>query len=153
MPQIDEANGAVAGFAVNRRGLIVKGGAMAAASVVAAGIASPAFAALSEENAGIMAVRGPYAIHGGSVIDGFMAAPKGGGEVDVVVVVGADGRAGAAQEAAARRYAKAGCFALAPDLHTTFGGNGASARGKLKALEPMLAYLPRSSGRVRFVTA
>jgi hypothetical protein len=161
MPQIDDSsasNETASRLTVNRRGLMVKGGGLAAAaSVAATGMASPAFAALAGDDSGISTVRGPYAIHGGSIVHGFIAAPRRGGEIDVIVVLGAGDRSDSAAEATARRYARGGYLAMAPDLHATFGGNGAASsatlRAKLNAIKPMLEYLPRSSGRVRFVNA
>jgi hypothetical protein len=164
MPHIDDANlsNGPSALTIDRRSLLAKGGALAAASVVATGIASPVLAAVTADDAGIRTMRGAYALDGGVILHGFMAkparivAPHKGGEIDVVVVLGANGYAYAAAEASALHYAKAGYFAIAPDLHATFGGNGnadpATLREKIRMLAPMIGDLPRGNGNVRFVT-
>lgn len=157
MPKIDDANEArPADLMIDRRDLVVKGGALAVAAVAMTGIAAPAFAALNDDT-GICTIKAPFAIHGGSIVHGFMAAPNQGGATDVVVVIGENGYSDKAAQAAARRYAHAGFFAMAPDLHATFGGNGkvdpAALRTEMQALAPMLAHLPRSNGNVRFINA
>jgi hypothetical protein len=153
MPQSDANEATESGFPIGRRDLVVKGGALAVAGAAMSGITVPAFAAFNDD-AGICAIKAPFAIHGGSIVHGFMAEPMRGAALDVVVVIGEDGRSDATAQATARRYAHAGYFAMAPDLPATFGkADPATLRDKIQALTPMLARLPRSTGNVRFVTA
>lgn len=135
---------------VSRRAFLGHAGVGAAAAGVAI---NPAAAALS--GAGIKTFKGKYAIDGHRVVDGFMAAPRGKANLDVVVLVTENGKLDAAAETAALGYAASGWLAIAPNLPATY--RGAAPAGKPAMVEaltrdlPRLKRLARGSGKVAIV--
>ena len=135
---------------VNRRALMGGMAALTAASTVAA----PALAAVTGPD--VRSLRVAYALRGGMTINGFFAAPKGKGDLGVVLVVPAND--GDAVEEIALRYARSGFLAIAPDFAKAQGEAGAGAARATKVAEviramPGLKKLMQGNGRVTVVAA
>lgn len=154
MGEIDSTDASIgsrlAAAVIGRRKLI---GSFAAVSAVAT-VGMPAFAA---SDANLRTFHARYAIHGGSILAGYFAAPKGQQGLDVVVVLGDEATTPAQVEASARRYANAGYLAIAPDLAATYRDQPLASRAAMvdhlmKAL-PNLKRLPQGSGTVKVVSA
>lgn len=132
---------------ISRRGFI---GTAGIASVAMGGV-TQATAAIG--GAKVKTYKGKYAIDSHRIIDGFMASPRGKTDLDVVVLVTANGKLDAAAEAAARGYAASGWAAFAPDLAATYGTTDKAAM--IAALDrdmPRLKRLAHGSGKVAIVT-
>ena len=154
MSDIDRVAGMVgarvAATPVGRRTLM---GSIAALSMV--GIAeTPAFAAASST---IKTFRGRFGIHGGAIINGYFAAPRGRSELDTIVVLPGKDSLPARTQAVAARYAAAGYLAIAPDLAATYRGGAFPSRDKMIAdfsrQLPNLKRMPLSNGSIRVVIA
>lgn len=137
-------------MAIDRRKLMGGAAVLAAASTVAA----PTLAAVSGPE--LRTLCADYALRGGKRINGFFAAPKGKGDLDVVVVV-PDNDAEPREEIA-RRYARNGYLAIAPDFAQSQGNAPAGAARDAKVAEvlramPGLKKMMCGNGRVTVVAA
>jgi hypothetical protein len=136
--------------AIDRRKLMGGMAVLTAASTVTV----PAFAAAAD--AELRTHCASYALRGGMRINGFFAAPKGRNDLDVVVVVPAnDSEPG---EEIARRYARNGFLAIAPDFTKSQGNAPAGAARDAKMAEvlramPGLKKMMCGNGRVTVVAA
>jgi hypothetical protein len=135
---------------IDRRKLMGGIAVLAAASTVAA----PALAAVTGPD--VRTLRAAYALRGGKTINGFFAAPKGKGDLGVVLVVAAND--GEAVEEIALRYARSGFLAIAPDFAKAQGDAGAGAARDTKVAEvmramPGLKKMMQGNGRVTVVAA
>lgn len=132
---------------ISRRGFI---GTAGVASVAMGGVTQ---AAAAIGGAKVKTYKGKYAVDSHRIVDGFMAAPRGKDNLDVVVLVTENGKLDAAAEAAARGYAASGWAAFAPDLAATYGTTDKAAM--IAALDrdmPRLKRLAQGSGKVAIVT-
>ena len=128
---------------------------MGAAALAVAGVAAaPAFGMVGE--AGLSTFRGQYAIHGGHLLSGYFASPKGKTNLGVVVLMAEQGTSQARVDAAAQRHARAGYLAIAPDLAATYSGSAVMGRdamvADLMAVLPNLKRLPLGNGQVAVVS-
>lgn len=134
---------------ISRRGFI---GTAGIASVAMGGVTQAAAATIGG-GAKVKTYKGKYAIDSHRIVDGFMAAPRGKTDLDVVVLVTESGKLDAAAEAAARGYAASGWAAFAPDLTATY--NTTDKAAMVEALNrdmPRLKRLAQGSGKVAIVT-
>ena len=136
--------------AIDRRKLMGGMAVLTAASTVAA----PALAAVAGPE--VRTLRAAYALRNGMTINGFFAAPKGKGDLGVVLVVPAND--GEAVEEIALRYARSGFLAIAPDFAKAQGDAGAGAARTTKVAEvmramPGLKKMMQGNGRVTVVAA
>ena len=124
----------------------------------AAGLAAPAAAAMASADSRLATFKGRYAIHGGKIINGYFASPRGKTQLNVVLVIPGEQGLDARTQAAVRRHALAGCLAIAPDL-TAKQGNVPAGAGRdailaeLIAAVPNLKHLPHGNGRVTVIAA
>ncbi len=137
--------------AIDRRKVMGGMAVLGAASALAA----PAMAAIKHDGAGLRTLRARYALRNGTMITGLFAAPKGRGDLDVVLVMPAND--GAAEEIALR-YASNGYLAIAPDFTQAQGKASTGAGRDAKVAEVMRAMpgfkrLMNGNGRVVIVTA
>lgn len=137
---------ALASTAIGRRKLM---GSMVAISA-AATMSAPALAATGTK---LLTFKGRYAMHGGKIIAGYFAAPRGKRDLGVIVVMGD----GAKAEAAARNYASAGYLAIAPDLNATYRDRAFASReamvADLMGQLHNLKHMPQGDGSVKVVSA
>lgn len=136
--------------AIDRRKLMGGMAVLTAASTVAA----PAFAAVTGSD--LRTLCASYALRGGKRINGFFAAPQGKADLDVVLVVPANDSEPA--EEIARRYARNGFLAIAPDFAKAQGGAPAGAARDAKVAEilramPAMKKMMCGNGRVTVVAA
>src|SRR6202008_2464397 len=95
-----------------------------------------------------------YVISGGTILDGYFAAPRGKSDLGVVVVIHDENGLNAKAEETARRYALAGYYAVAPDLRKNFGGLARDAQiAAMVKTAPQLKRVPRGNGQVMIVSA
>lgn len=142
---------------INRRGLL----GIAALSVAgtAAGLAAPAAAAIvPARDERLVTFKGRYAIHGGKIINGYFASPRGKTKLDVVMVIPGERGLDARTQAVVRRHALAGYLAIAPDLAAKQGDVPAGASrdavlAELIGVVPNLKRLPHGNGKVTVVAA
>ena len=145
----DTATG-LGALAIDRRKLM---GGMAV--LTAAGtVATPSFAAVAGPE--LRTLCASYALRGGKRINGFFAAPKGKADLDVVLVVPANDSEPA--EDIARRYARNGFLAIAPDFAKAQGDVPAGAARDAKIAEvlramPAMKKMMCGNGRVTVVAA
>lgn len=137
--------------AIDRRKFMGRAAVLGVASVVAA----PAMAAIKADDAGLRTLRARYELRNGTMITGLFAAPKGKTDLDVVLVMPANG---ASAEEVALRYADRGYLAIAPDLAKAQGRASAGAARETKVAEvmralPGLKRMMNGNGRVVIVTA
>ncbi len=137
--------------AIDRRKFMGRAAALGVASAVAA----PAMAAIKGNDAGLRTLRARYELRNGTMITGLFAAPKGKTDLDVVLVMPANG---AAAEDIALRYADRGYLAIAPDLAKAQGRASVVATREAKVAEvmrtlPGLKRMMNGNGRVVIVTA
>lgn len=130
--------------AFDRRTALGTFGALVGAAGVS-GFALPALAAPLP----LWTFKGLYAIDGGRVLDGFIAAPSGMSQLNVILLIHDANGYDSLAEASARRYAKAGYCAIAPDLTSTCTAASYEARlAEIQALAPRLQQFPLGNGRV-----
>ena len=141
---------------VSRRGAFGRLAGVSVASAIGTGVGSSAFASvLSPVDSALTEYRGKFAIHGGKIINGYVAAPKGRNRLDVVVLVHGKTSDRAALESTARRFARLGKVGIVADLAATYDG------GALTSHEARVADLQSSAfdkiwmgnGNVSFVEA
>lgn len=131
---------------LNRRSALGAMGALAGAAG-ASGFAWPAFAAPAPIS--LYTFKGLYAIDGGRIIDGYIAAPRGKNRLNVLLLIHDANGYDALAEASAQRYARAGYCAIAPNLTTTCVAATHDARvEEMRALAPRLALFPLGNGKV-----
>lgn len=133
--------------AVTRRGAM--GGAVGTAAALSiAGTAGPAVAAISgDREMGIRVFTGRYPIDGVREIEGYFAAPAGGRQLDVVVLVPEPGTTVAAAQNAARDFAARGVLAVVPSLPVERDAMIA----ELRDAAPRLTGMAHGNGTVRIV--
>jgi hypothetical protein len=133
--------------AVTRRGAM--GGAVGTAAALSiAGTAMPAIAsvgATGEE--GVRVFTGRYPIDGSREIEGYFAAPVGGRQLDVVVLVPNAGTTIAAAQDAAHGFAARGVLAVVPNLPAERDAMIA----ELRDAAPRLTGMAHGNGTVRIV--
>jgi len=133
---------------VSRRGFI---GTAGIASVALGGMTTQAMAAVS--GAKVKTYKGKYAVDSHRIVNGFMAAPRGKTNLDIVLLVSENGKLDAAAEAAARGYAASGWIAFAPDLPSTYDTNDKAAMVEALTRDvPRFKRLGHGSGKVAIVT-
>ena len=130
--------------AFDRRSALGTFGALVGAAGVG-GFALPALAAPLP----LWTFTGLYAIDGGRVLDGFIAAPNGVSQLNVILLIHDANGYDSLAEASAKRYARAGYCAIAPNLTTTCTAATYEARlTEIQALAPWLQQFPLGNGRV-----
>lgn len=150
MAEIDTEMAGLAG-PCNRRGFIAR--CVAAPVVAAGGIGLNAAVAAGS----IKTFKGRYAIDSHRIVEGYFAAPRGAGKLDVVLVIPRSGTLDAAAETMARGYAADGYLAIAPNLPTSY--RAAALGGKQSMVAALLRDMPRmkrlaqGSGKVVVVAA
>ena len=143
---------------VGRRTVMGRMAAVPVASAVAGsgivGFAKSAAAATGAVDPQLQAQHLRYAINGGTILDGYFAAPRGKSNLGVIVVIhGENGLDGKAEETA-RRYALSGYYAVAPDLPKNFAGLARDAQiAAMVRTAPQLKRFPRGNGEVTIVSA
>ena len=135
---------------IDRRKLMGGMAALTAAST----IATPALAAMAGTDPSLRTYRARYATLGGTIVDGFFAAPRGKAGLGVVLVM----PEGAGAEEIALRYARNGYLAIAPDFTKAQGKASAGATRATKVAEvlravPGLKRTGLGNGRVAVVAA
>lgn len=131
---------------LDRRTAIGALGALAGA-VGIGGWAAPALAATGIDRLYIF--KGEYAIDGGRILDGYIAAPRGRNRLPVVLLIHDAQGYDTLAEASARAYAKAGYCAIAPNLAKTC--QSASYEEwlvEIQSLAPRLKQFPLGNGKV-----
>jgi carboxymethylenebutenolidase len=143
---------------VGRRAVVQRMAAAPVASAIAGsgivGFATSASAASGAVDPRLQAQHLRYAINGGTIIDGYFAAPRGKSNLGVVVVIHDENGLDAKAEETARRYALAGYYAVAPDLRKNFAGLARDAQiAAMVKTAPQLKRFPRGNGEVTIVSA
>ena len=142
---------------VSRRGAVRRMMAVAAAGVVAPGLAPAAKAAVGGDD-GLNTFKGRYALRGGRIIDGYFVAPKGKCDLDVVVLLHGENGFDASTRALAHQYARSGKLAIVPDMPATYKGVAALAGrdahiADIRGMGAAFGRHVRGSGKVEFVAA
>lgn len=133
--------------AVTRRGAM--GGAVGTAAALSiAGTAMPAIASVGATGEdGVRVFTGRYPIDGNRDVEGYFAAPAGGRDLDVVVLVPDAGTTIAAAQDAARGFAARGVLAVVPSLPA----EREAMITELRDAAPRMRGMAHGSGTVRIV--
>jgi len=133
--------------AVTRRGAM--GGAVGGAAALSiAGTALPAIAAVSDtDEGGVRVFTGRYPIDGTREVEGYFAAPAGGRQLEVVVLVPNAGTTTAAAQDAARTFAARGVMAVVPSLPA----EREAMIAELRTVAPGMTGMAHGNGTVRIV--
>lgn len=142
---------------ISRRGVMSRMAIAATAGIVAPALA-PIARAADGADGDLKAFKGPYALRGGRVIDGYFVAPGNKVGLDVVVVLHGETGLDAGARALAHDHARAGKLAIVPDMPATYRGIAALAGrdahvADIKAMRDAFGRHLRGNGKVEFVSA
>lgn len=143
---------------ISRRAVVTSTALLSASAALAAGMPAAAAAAVKADDPALRSFEARYAIHGGSIIEGYFTAPRAPDTLDVVVMLPGDAGITPDLKAAARRQATGGAMVIVPDLAASASASARRAGrdamvAEIMAQVPNLRHLSRGTGRVRVIAA